>query len=147
MTLAVVEAPTVLAMVVSRLLTDAGAGGVSTLVGGRVFRDAADEGTVLPFITVTVMSSQSLMTANAIHVWSDVVLLVKIVDQNSNRSGLEAIERRVVSQLDGYGDVTLRGVYLTMLRLERQAPQSDVFIDGKRTLFSNLVFRSEAQPA
>lgn len=146
--LGVVEAPAVLVAVAQRLLADSGAGGVATLVGSRVFRDAAPGGTVAPYVLVSWLSAQALTTANGIHVSSDILLLVKIVDTGMDRSRVAAIEKRVMLQLDQYERVTVNGVYITKLRFQEAAPQPDAYdTSGVRYQYSNLIYHTEAQAA
>ena len=51
-----IEGQRVAAFVFDRLAADTGAGGVSTLVGGRIYRDVVPQTAVLPAVTLPLMA-------------------------------------------------------------------------------------------
>src|SRR5688572_32571433 len=119
MPLTVIEADVVIDVIIARLLTDTGAGGAATLTSNRIYRGTPNTQTpAWPIITVSLLASPALMTADATHVWSDVTALVKISDKGGDYSNVYNLARRCVVMLDGYSDITSAGVYIHKLRSE-----------------------------
>lgn len=141
------EAPAARIIVIQRLLSDTGSGGVATLTGNRIVRDVADAGAVYPFVTVSFMSSQDLLTADATHVSTDVLILVKVVDKGPSDAALQTIARRVFERIDQYEGVVYGGQYATKFRRTEQPMQPDDFVSGIRYSYANQVFKVEIEAA
>lgn len=141
------EGPIVRRAAILRLQGDTVGGGVNTLVGGRVYRGQAPHNSVLPYISVYDMSTDVLLTQNAIHVFATVDILVKIVDTGKSDVRVDQIGSRVLQVLDGYGQVTIDGVYVVQFRWTDTQPQNDEVDGDLRYMYRNYIFRSEAEPA
>lgn len=143
----VLEAPAARIAAIQRLLADTGAGGVATLTSNRVYRDVADAGAAYPFVLVSSLAATDLLTAAGVHVSTDVLILVKVVDKGPSDAALQTIARRVFDRLDQYERVLYGGLYLTKFRRVEMPPQPDDFVSGQRFSYSNQVFKCEVELA
>ncbi len=147
--LAVLEADAVIDAVISRLRADTGAGGVNTLVSGRIYRDAAPTATpTYPIVQVFLLAAgPSLTYSDGGHVWLGIRILVKVTDAGTNYSATYNTAKRILVQLDQYERFSQDGVYVEKLIFDESPAQPADFIDGKRYMYNNLVFRCDAEPA
>lgn len=76
------------------LAGDTGAGGVATLVGGRVYDSIAPLGTSLPFVVFQFASGVPLLTLSGEHVWSSLRYVVKAVGLGASAVPLQPIVAR-----------------------------------------------------
>lgn len=74
-----IEGQRVASLVYDLLVADAGAGGVNTLVGGRIYRDRVPQAAALPAVTVTLVSSVPTNTIGGVRVFSEVLVDVRVV--------------------------------------------------------------------
>lgn len=142
----VAEFPVVRRAAIERLLADSGPGGVATLTGSRIFRNLAPKNTDFPYVAVYDLSSENLLTANAIHVQQDVQILVKVIDRGTSDVNLNVLGNRVVERLDMYGEVAIAGVYIVRFRWVSSQSQPDEMDGDTRYMYLNHVFKTEAYP-
>lgn len=91
-----IEGHRVARFVMDTLTGDVGAGGVNTLVGGRIRRDRLGQGLALPGITVTLVSDTDLNTMGGVRVAGNVLVDVRVVgDGNGDYGPLLPIADRV----------------------------------------------------
>ena len=148
MVLTVNEADGVMDAVVAYLKADTGAGGVNTLVAGRIYQDVApNETPTYPMVLISVLAGTNLMTANREHVWQDVQLLTTVVDRSQSYATVIAINSRLIARLDQYGDVTVSGTYIHKLRPVDVIPRASEYVNGQRYQYRQLRWQSEAEPA
>jgi hypothetical protein len=147
-TLTVNEADGVTDAVIAYLKADTVAGGVNTLVSGRIYQDVApNETPVYPMVTVSVLAAPNLMTANREHVWQDVQILTTVTDRSQSYASVIAINSRLIARLDQYGDVTVSGVYIHRLRPVEVIPRPSEYVNGQRYQYRQLRWETEAEPA
>lgn len=151
MVMTTTPADAVVDAIITRLLADTGAGGVAHAdnAGDRIYRDVAPtDATTYPMVTVAWMADDPLLTVNGEYVWSDVLVLTKVTDRHTDDyTKTLRIAARIFERLQGYERVTVNGVYITKLRIEDRPPQPSDYIGGRRYLYSNQVWRTEAEPA
>ncbi len=147
--LVVLEADAVIDAVITRLRADTGAGGVNTLVSGRIYRDATPTATpIYPIVQVFLLAAgPALQTADSTHVWLPVTTLVKVTDKGTNYGPTYTLAKRIIAQLDQYERFTQDAVYVEKLRYMESPPQSADYIDGARYMYFNATFFCEAAPA
>ena len=73
------EGQRVVSLVYDRLKSDTGAGGVNTLVGGRIYRDVVPQAAALPAITVTLVSGTDTNTVGGRRVFQMTLVDVRVV--------------------------------------------------------------------
>src|SRR5262245_54730301 len=98
------ESQRVAAFVWQRLTADAGAGGVNTLLGGRIYRDVVPQTAALPAATVTVVYGTPSNTLGGIRVFEDVEIDVRVIGSGTSYSGINPIADRVdtvLQNIDG----------------------------------------------
>jgi hypothetical protein len=142
----VIEAEVAVRAAIQRLTSDAGVGGVNTLVSGRIYRDLGPQSAAVPLVTVAWESAENALSLNGRRIWQDILLLVKVVDRGGDRTTLEAIGSRIRARLDEY-TVTLESTLVVKFREERLRPQPPEVEGGVRYQFLNHEFRTEAHPA
>lgn len=147
MALAVLEAESVVGAAVQRLTSDTGPGGVSTLVGGRIYRDMIPQGAGYPAVVVAVQAATDDLTMGGDHVLQDVLVLVKVVDRGASYTTVQPIAKRIAERLEGYGRIVQDGVHIVKFRREAAPPQPAEVEQGVRYLHLNQLFRTEAYPA
>ena len=74
-----VEGQQVAGWVYDTLVADSGAGGVSTLVGGRIYRDRVPQAASLPAVTVTLVSHVDTNTIGGRRVFAETLVDVRVV--------------------------------------------------------------------
>jgi len=137
------EGQRVASFVFDRLAADTGAGGVSTLVSGRIYRDRVPQGKALPAITVTLVSAVDTGTIGGLRVFQ-----VALVDVRVVADGLEypnAIADRVDAVLQNVGGVKST---VTVVELRRDGVQAFIEDDAGKS-YAHLIqtYRSEAYAA
>jgi hypothetical protein len=130
---------------------------LSSLVGGRISRDPEvpppDSDTTYPYIALGIQSATPFNQANADRVYEDVVLRVRATVTTVSGQGwglLRQICDRLDTLLQGYGMVTVSGIYVVKLRLA--APYFDDVIrhDGASGVFDLqrvFLYTTEAEVA
>ena len=79
-----IEGQRVVSLVFDRLKADTGAGGVNTLVGGRIYRDVVPQAALLPAITVTLVSGTDTNTVGGRRVFQTALVDVRVVSDGVN---------------------------------------------------------------
>lgn len=107
-----IEGQRVASLVFDLLAADTGAGGVSTLVGGRIYRDRVPQSAALPAVTVTLVSAVDMNTMTGRRVAQSVLVDVRVV--TSGTAYPNAIADRVDAVLQNTGGLkeTVRTVEL-----------------------------------
>lgn len=148
MTLTVNESDGVLDAVIAYLKADTGAGGVNTLVAGRIYQDVApNETPVFPMVTISLLAAPNLMTANREHVWQDVQFLTTVTDRSQAHTNAIAINNRLIARLDQYGDVTVSGVYIHKIRSVEAIPMPSDYKNSQRYIYRAIRWQTEAEPS
>jgi hypothetical protein len=134
------EGQRVASLVFDLLKADTGAGGVSTLTGGRIFRDRVPQAALLPAVTVTLVSATDTNTQGGLRVFTNTLIDVRVVSDGTVYSN--AIADRVdtvLQQADGIKET----VHVNELRRE----QVMAFVEddaGKSYAHIVSTYRSEA---
>lgn len=122
------------------LVADNGAGGVHTLLGGRIYRDRAPQAAALPAAVVTLASHVDENTLGGVRVFAATLVDVRVVADGADYPN--AIAARVDTVLQGAGG-TRNSVRTVKLR--RDSLQAFIEDDAGRS-YAHLVatYRSEA---
>lgn len=136
-----IEGQRVAAFVFDKLAADTGAGGVSTLVGARIYRDRAPQAAALPAVTVTLVSAEDENTMGGRRVFQRVLVDVRVVT-----NGLvypTSIADRVDAVLQNVGGV--QSSVVTVVELRREGIQAFIEDDAGKS-YAHLIqtYRSES---
>lgn len=136
----VIEGQQVASWVWDLLRADTGAGGVSTLVGARIYRDVVPQAAALPAVTVTLVSATDTNTLGGLRVFSNTLVDVRVVSDGSVYGN--AIADRIDTILQNVGG--LKGT-VHVVELRRESVQAFVENDSGK-LYAHLIstYRSEA---
>lgn len=139
------EGQDVVTKVYDLLAADTGAGGVSTLLGGRIYRDLVPQAAALPAATVTLVSHTDLNTMGGVRVLGNVLVDVRIVGAGSSYAAINPIARRADTVLQSAGGASFGSV---VVELRRTATQQFIENDSG-ALFAHVIqtYRSEAYAA
>ncbi len=77
------EGQQVAGWIYDQLVADAGAGGVNTLVSGRIYRDLVPQTASLPAITITLVSHVDTNTMSGRRVFAETLTDVRVVGDGS----------------------------------------------------------------
>lgn len=134
------EGQQVASWVWDQLLADSGAGGVNTLLGGRIYRDRVPQAAVLPAATITLVSHVDQGTIGGRRVFAVTLIDVRVVGDGTGYQN--AVAGRVDTVLQN-ATGTKSGV--TIVELRRDAVQAFVEDDAGKS-YSHIVqtFRTEA---
>lgn len=140
-----IEAQRVARFVRAQLVADVGAGGVNTLLGGRIYRDQVPQAAALPAATITIASAVDTNTVGGRHVWQGVLVDVRVVGEGADYGPINAAADRVYTVLQGAGGLQ---VDAQVVKLRREAVQGFVESESGKS-YTHLVqtFRTEAYPA
>lgn len=137
-----VEAQKVAAFVFDTLMDDTAPGGVSALLGGRIYRDQVPQQAALPAATVTVVSSTDSSTLGGNRVMDIVLVDVRCVAAGASYGPINAAADRVDTLLQNTSGVK-SGVVVVELRRD----QTQAYLESESgTTYSHLIqtFRTEA---
>lgn len=136
------EGQQVAGWVYDQLVADAGAGGVNTLLGGRIYRDRVPQAAALPAATVTLVSHVDENTAGGSRVFAVTLVDVRVVaDGTAYQNTVAARVDAVLQNAAG----TRNSVRVVELR--RDGVQAFVEDDaGKSYAHVIQTYRSEAYP-
>jgi len=101
------EGHDVCSLVWTKLVADAGAGGVNTLLGGtpttpgRIYRDRVPQAAALPAATITLVSSVDTNTLSGIRAMNTTQVDVRVVGPGASYGPLVPIATRVDTVLQG----------------------------------------------
>jgi hypothetical protein len=98
-----VEAQRVAALVFDALKADSGPGGVSTLLGSRIYRDQVPAASALPAATVGVVSSVDTSTLGGVRVFDVVLIDVRVVTSGASYGPINPAADRVDAVVQGLG--------------------------------------------
>jgi hypothetical protein len=137
------EGQQVAGWVFDQLVADTGGGGVSTLCGGRIYRDRVPQSDPLPAVTVTLVSHVDTNTVGGRRVFAVTLVDVRVVGagssyQNTIAARVDAVLQNASGSRNGVAVVELR----------RDAVQAFVEDDAGRS-YSHVIqtYRSEAYSA
>jgi len=134
------EGQRVVSLVFDLLKADTGAGGVNTLVSGRIFRDVVPQAALLPAITVTLVSGTDTNTVGGVRVFQMALVDVRVVSEGVSYAN--SIADRVDTVIQNAGG-TKEAVDIVELRRD----QVTAFVENEAgKLYSHIVasYRSEA---
>ncbi len=134
------EGQRVVSLVFDLLKADTGAGGVNTLVSGRIFRDVVPQSALLPAITVTLVSGTDTNTVGGVRVFQMALVDVRVVSDGVNYAN--AIADRVDTVIQNAAG-TKESVNIVELRRD----QVTAFVENEAgKLYSHIVssYRTEA---
>jgi hypothetical protein len=136
----VIEAQRVASLVWDLLRADTGAGGVSALVGARIYRDVVPQAALLPAVTVTLVSATDTNTLGARRVFANTLVDVRVVSDGSVYGN--AIADRIDTVLQNVGGLKDT---VHVVELRRESVQAFVENDSGK-LYAHLIstYRSEA---
>lgn len=135
-----IEGQQVASWIWDQLVADSGAGGVNTLLGGRIYRDRVPQAALLPAATITLVSHVDQSTIGGRRVFAVTLTDVRVVGDGS------AYQNTIASRVDTVlqnATGTKSGV--TIVELRRDAVQAFIEDDAGRS-YSHLVqtYRTEA---
>jgi Protein of unknown function (DUF3168) len=140
-----VEGQRVASFVWSALTSDAGAGGVNTLLGGRIYRDQVPQAAALPAATVTLVSATDSNTLGGLRAFDVALVDVRVVGAGANYAPINPIADRIDAVLQNRSG-TNGGVQIVELRRD----QVLTFVENEAgAAYSHIVatYRTEAYPA
>ena len=129
-----------MSLVFDLLKADTGAGGVNTLVGGRIYRDVVPQAAALPAITVTLVSGTDTNTVGGVRVFQMALVDVRVVSDGVNYAN--SIADRVDTVIQNAAG-TKESVNIVELRRD----QVTAFVENEAgKLYSHIVssYRTEA---
>lgn len=135
-----IEGQRVASLVYDLLKADAGAGGVNTLVSGRIYRDRVPQAALLPAVTVTLVSATDTNTMGGIRVFSNTLIDVRVVSDGALYAN--AIGDRIDTVLQN-----VSGLKDTVHTVELRREQVQAYIEddaGKSYAHLVATYRSEA---
>lgn len=135
-----VEGQQVAGWILEQLVADNGAGGVNTLLGGRIYRDRVPQLAALPAATITLVSHVDESTLGGRRVFAVTLTDVRVVgDGTAYQNAVAARVDTVLQNASG----ARNGV--TVVELRRDGVQAFVEDDSGRS-YSHVIqtYRSEA---
>jgi hypothetical protein len=115
-------------------------------LGGRVWQNVAPPSPVYPHALLSVMSSVDLNTLTGVHVWQDVVVMVKLTDRGADPETILPLAERAAALLEGY-TAAAEGVYVVRLRRTVSPPTPiELALGGERYVHHQQLWRTEVAP-
>jgi hypothetical protein len=134
------EGQQVVGWVYDQLVADAGAGGVNTLLGGRIYRDRVPQASTLPAATVSLVSHVDENTVGGRRVFAVTLTDVRVVGdgtsyQNSVASRVDTVLQNAAGGRNG----------VTIVELRRDGVQAFIEDESGRS-YTHLIqtYRTEA---
>jgi hypothetical protein len=136
------EGQDVVSKVYDLLAADTGAGGVSTLLGGRIYRDRVPAAASLPAATVTLVSHTDLNTMGGTRVVANTLVDVRVVGAGSSYATLNPVARRADVVLQEAGGTSFGSVVVKL----RRTAVTQFIEDDSGVMYAHVVqtYRSEA---
>jgi hypothetical protein len=136
------EGQDVVSKVYDLLAADTGAGGVSTLLGGRIYRDRVPAAASLPAATVTLVSHTDLNTMGGTRVVANTLVDVRVVGSGSSYATLNPVARRADVVLQEAGGTSFGSVVVKL----RRTAVTQFIEDDSGVMYAHVVqtYRSEA---
>jgi hypothetical protein len=129
----------------SLLSGDTGAGGVSTLVGGRIYAYIAPSGAAYPLVVFSHQAGHDVRGVGTTRIMASMVYQVKAIGKGSaaNFGAVKAVADRIDALLQGSSGSVADGYVVSCVR---ETPVSYVETNGS-DVFSHLggLFRIQAQ--
>jgi hypothetical protein len=129
------------------LATDTGAGGVSTLVAGRIYVDEAPAGVTVtyPFVLISPQADASDVVSLGPHrVLVNTLYWIRVVGKGASKKALQAIADRIDSLLQAAGGVTA-SVRVLMINREFSPALPPATVNGQRYVQLGGVYRAYVQ--
>ena len=98
---------------------DNGAGGVDTLVSGRIYVDEAPAGSVYPFVLISGQSALDVVSIGPHRVMVDTLYWIRVIGQGASKKALQAIYDRLDGLLQAAGGTTSA---IRVLMVNREQP-------------------------
>lgn len=138
-----IEAQRVMAFVFDSLKADAGAGGVNTLLSGRIYRDLVPASALLPAATITLVSGTDSNTLGGDRVLETVLIDVRVIGDGASYGPLNPVADRIDAVLQNRGGVS-GGVRTVELR--RDQVQAFIETEASGKTYSHLLatYRTES---
>jgi hypothetical protein len=136
-----IEGRRVARFVYATLMADTGAGGVHTLLSGRIYPRRAPQAALLPACVIQLVSSFPTNTLGGRRVFKDTLVDVRLICEGSDIGPLVPIADRIDAVLQGSGGVQ-DGAYVVKLVLsdEREFDEDDA---GKAYTHQVQTYRTE----
>lgn len=105
------------------LHADTGAGGVDTLVAGRIYVDEAPSGSTYPFVLISGQSALDVVSIGPHRVMVDCLYWIRVIGQGASKKALQTIYDRMDGLLQAAGGVTAN---IRVLMVNREQPIAGV---------------------
>lgn len=141
-----IEGQRVVAAIYAALVADNGAGGVSTLVGGRIYRDRVPRTVrTWPAVTVSLVSHVDEGTLGGVRVFASVLVDVRVVSEGGAYAN--SVADRVDTVLQGLS-VATGSPAARIVKLRRDGVQA-FLEDDEGAVWAHLIqtYRTEAHAA
>lgn len=137
-----IEGQRVVSWIWDQLAADTGAGGVFTLLGGRLYRDLVPQAAALPAATVTLVSATDTNTMRGTRVFANTLVDVRIVGDGANYAAITPIADRVDAVLQSAAG-SKSGAAINKLRREQVTAFTE---NDAGKVYAHIVssYRSEA---
>lgn len=127
------------------LHADTGVGGVSTLVGDRIYVDEAPQGSAYPMVLVSAQAPGIDVVSIGPHrVMVNTLYWIRVVGKGASKAALVTIYSRMDTLLQAAGGVTAT-LRVLMVNREQQPPLPPVTTDGVRYVQLGGVYRAYVQ--
>lgn len=102
----------------SLLSGDAGAGGVNTLVGGRIYAYVAPSGAAFPLVVYSRQAGHDVMGVGTVRIMASELYQVKVIGKGATVSfgAIKAVADRIDSLLQGASGSVVDGLILSCVR-------------------------------
>jgi hypothetical protein len=127
------------------LHADNGAGGVDTLVAGRIFADEAPQGAVYPYVLFSAQSNaEDVVSLGPHRVMVATLYWIRVVGQGASKRALGTIYDRLDGLLQAAGGVTAL-VRVLMVNREAQIATPPATVNGVRYSQLGGLYRAYVQ--
>jgi hypothetical protein len=127
------------------LHADTGAGGVSTLVGDRIYTDEAPAGSAYPFVLISAQSNGIDVVSIGPHrVMVNTLYWIRVVGKGASKAALGPTYARIDTLLQAAGGVTST-IRVLMVNREQQPAIPPATVDGVRYVQLGGLYRAYVQ--
>lgn len=127
------------AFVYSTLVADTGAGGVNTLLGGRIYAQRAPQAVTLPCCVIQLVSAVPTNTTGGRRVFKDVLVDVHLIADGASMDALTTTADRVDTVLQNAGGTSGSATVVELVQdSEREFTEDDA---GKVYMHSVQTYR------
>lgn len=130
------------------LATDTGAGGVNTLVAGRIYVDEAPTGSAVtyPFVLISAQADASDVVSLGPHrVLVNTLYWIRVIGKGASKKTLQAIADRIDFLLQAAGGVTA-AIRVLMVNREFSPALPPATVNGQRYVQLGAIWRAYVQP-